>query len=369
MSAIPKTCLAAVLPEYGAPLEIQEVKIPTLEDNSILVKVEMAGICGSDLHIWHGKMGIKAPTPYIMGHETIGRVVALGSGRTHDAAGEELKIGDRIMWAHADCYECYYCDIARKPYLCEDRIGYGMRPPEMLMGGFSEYEYVIPRTKIIKIPDAITEEESIGVACAFRSVVAAFEKLNGIGTGDNVVIQGAGPVGLYSCVLAKESGAGKVIVVGAPKERLELAKKWGADCVINIDEHKDAAERKNMINELTGGKGPELVVECSGYPPAFNEGVDMVQKGGRYLVVGMTSPAEITFSPFFILAKNIQVIGSGGAIIPHFYKALRFIESRKDKYPLGDIVSKKYKLEDINQALLDMQAGHEIKPAIDNRNR
>ena len=124
-----------------------------------------------------------------------------------------------------------------------------------------------------------------------------------------------------------------------------------------------------MINELTGGRGPELVVECSGYPPAFNEGIDMVQKGGRYLVVGMTSPAEITFSPFFILAKNIQVIGSGGAIIPHFFKALRFIESRKDKYPLGDIVSKKYPLEDINQALMDMQSGQEIKPCIDNRNR
>ena len=368
MSTIPTTCLAAVLPEYSANLEIQEVKIPILEDNSILVKVEMAGICGTDLHIWHGK-SIKAPTPYIMGHETIGRIVALGSGRTHDAAEQELKIGDRIIWAHADCYDCYYCNIARKQYLCEHRIGYGTAPPEKLMGGFAEYEYVIPRTKVLKIPESITEEESIGVACAFRSVVAAFEKLNGIGTGDNVVIQGAGPVGLYSCVLAKESGAGKVIVVGAPKKRLELAKKWGADHVIDIDEYKDPAERKDMILELTDGKGPELVVECSGYPPAFNEGVDMVQKGGRYLIVGMTVPTEISFSPFFILAKNLQIIGSGGAIIPHFFKALRFIESRKDKYPLGDIVSKTYALEDINQALLDMQSGQEIKPCIDNRNR
>jgi threonine dehydrogenase-like Zn-dependent dehydrogenase len=369
MANIPTSCLAAVLPEYSAPLEIREVAIPELEPNAILVKVELAGICGSDLHIWKGEMGIKAPTPYVMGHETIGRIVALGEGRTKDAADNPLNIGDRIIWAHADCYDCYYCDILRKPMLCEHRIGYGMQPPEKLMGGFAEYEYVIPRTKVIKLPESVTEEETIGVACAFRSVVAAFEKLNGIGTGDNVVIQGAGPVGLYSTVLAKESGAGKVIVVGAPKERLELAKRWGADHVINIDEYKDAKERKGLIDDLTDGRGPELVVEASGYPPAFSEGVDMVQKGGRYLVAGMTSPAEIPFNPFLVLAKNIQIIGSGGAIIPHFYKALRFIESRREKYPFADIVSKKYQLEDINQALLDMQSGHEIKPCIDNRNR
>ncbi|MDR3277934.1 MAG: zinc-binding dehydrogenase [Oscillospiraceae bacterium] len=369
MSEIPKSCKAAVLPDYGAPLEIREVAIPKIEDKAILVKVEMAGICGSDLHIWHGKMGIKAPTPYIMGHETIGRVAALGKGRTHDAAGEPLREGDRIMWAHADCYECYYCDIARKPMLCEHRIGYGMAPPEKLMGGFAEYEYVVPRTKVVKIPDELSEEEAIGVACAFRSVVAAFEKLNGIGTADSVVIQGAGPVGLYSAVLAKESGAGQVIVVGAPAGRLGLAKRWGADHVIDIDAAKDHKDRKEQIYALTNGRGPELVVECSGYPPAFAEGVDLVQKGGRYLVVGQTSPSEITFNPFLVLQKNMQIIGSGGAIIPHFYKALQFIKSRKDKYPFADIVSKKYALEDINQALSDMQSGSEIKPAIDNRNR
>ena len=89
--ALPKTCIAAVLPEYGAQLELREVALPELEDRAILVKVEMAGICGSDLHIWHGTMGIKAPTPYIMGHETIGRIAAIGNGRTHDASGNLLR--------------------------------------------------------------------------------------------------------------------------------------------------------------------------------------------------------------------------------------------------------------------------------------
>jgi D-arabinose 1-dehydrogenase-like Zn-dependent alcohol dehydrogenase len=369
MADIPKTCRAAVLTEYGQPLEIREVAIPEVQDGAILVKVEMAGICGSDIHISQGTLGIKAPLPFIMGHETIGRIVKLGKGRTHDAAGEPLRIGDRIMWAHADCYDCYYCNILRKPMLCEHRIGYGMASPATLMGGFAEYEYVIPVTKVVKIPSELTEEEAIGVACAFRSVVAAFEKLNGIGLADSVVIQGAGPVGLYSLILARESGAGQTIVVGAPKERLELAKKFGADHVINIDEVKDPHERKAKILALTKNRGPELVVECSGFAPAFVEGVDMVQKGGRYLIIGQTSPQTVSFTPYTILQKNLQIIGSGGAVIHHFYKALEFIRTHKDKYPFGDIVSRKYKLEDINEALANMKAGKEIKPAIDNRDR
>jgi len=369
MSEIPKTCKAAVLPEYGAPLEIREVAIPNIEDRAILVKVEMAGICGSDLHIWHGKMGIKAPTPYIMGHEVIGRIAALGKGRTHDSAGEELHVGDRIMWAHADCYDCYYCDIVRKPMVCEHRIGYGMAPPEKLMGGFAEYEYVIPKTKVVKIPDELTEEEAIGVACAFRSVVAGFEKLGGIGPGESVVVQGAGPVGLYSALLAKESGAGQVIVVGAPAGRLALAKQWGADHVIDLTDIPDANERKAAIFALTKNRGPELVIECSGFPPAVEEGCNIVQKGGRYLILGQTSPSKIEFNPANILQKNLTIYGSGGATIAHFYKGLQFIKSRKNKYPLSGIVSKTYALEQINDALNDMQAGTEIKPAIDNRNR
>lgn len=369
MADVPKTCKAAVLTEYGKALEIREVPVPEVQDGAILVKVEMAGICGSDIHIKSGTLGIKAPLPFIMGHETIGRIMALGKGRTHDAAGQPLQVGDRIIWAHADCYDCYYCNILRKPMLCEHRVGYGMSPLDKLMGGFSEYEYVIPVTKVVKIPDELTEEEAIGVACAFRSVVAAFEKLGGIGLADTVVIQGAGPVGLYSLILAREGGAGKTIVVGAPKERLALAKQFGADHVIDIDEVKDPAERKAQILALTKNRGPELVVECSGFAPAFVEGVDMVQKGGRYLIVGQTSPTPVTFTPYTILQKNLQIIGSGGAIIHHFYKALEFIRTHKDKYDFGAIVSNKYRLEDINEALDNMKSGKEIKPVIDNRGR
>ena len=369
MPAIPRTCKAAVLEEYNEPVRIREVPIPEVEPRGILVKVEMAGICGTDIHQSHGTLTIKPPLPNIQGHETIGRIVKLGEGRAFDIAGESLKIGDRIMWAHADCGECYWCEVAREQVHCAKRQGYGFAPPAALRGGFAEYEYVTPITKVVKVPDELTEEEAVGVGCAFRSVVAGYERLGGVRFQESVVIQGAGPIGLYSCLMAVEGGAGKVIVVGAPSGRLELAMKWGAGAVISIDEVKDAAARREQILALTDGRGPELVVEGSGVPMAFNEGLDFIQKGGRYLVLGQSSATTIPVAPGLITGKGLTLIGSVSAAIQHFYRALQFIRNKRIKYPFADIVSHKYRLEQINEAFADMQSGKAIKPVIDNRGR
>lgn len=369
MAEIPAKCKAAVLEEYGKPLQIREVPIPVVEPRGIVVKVEMAGICGTDIHQAHGTLTIRPPLPNIQGHETIGRIVSLGEGRTNDVAGEPLRVGDRIMWAHADCGECYWCEVAREQVHCARRQGYGFASPAALRGGFAEYEYVTPVTKVVKVPDDLMEEEAIGVGCAFRSVVAGFERLGGVGFQESVVIQGAGPIGLYSCVMAAEQGAGRIIVVGAPGGRLDLAKRWGASHVIDIDDLTDAAARREQILALTNGKGPELVVEASGVPAAFNEGLDMVQKGGRYLVLGQSSAVTVPVAPGIITGKGLTLVGSVSAAIQHFYKALLFIKSRRTKYPFADIVSHRYRLEQVNEAFADMQSGRAIKPVIDNRTR
>ena len=238
-----------------------------------------------------------------------------------------------------------------------------------MKGGFAEYAYITPLTKVVKVPDELTEEETIGVGCAFRTVVGGYERFGGIRFQENVVIQGSGPVGLYAALVAAEGGAGKVIVVGAPAGRLELAKKWGADHVINIDEVKDAGQRKEQILALTNGRGPEAVIECSGVPVAFNEGLDMLQKGGRYLVMGQTSAQTIPMAPGLITGKGLNIVGGAGASIPHYYKALQFIKNKRTKYPFADIVTHKFRLEDINEAYDVMASGEAIKPVIDNRGR
>lgn len=372
MEEIPKKCKAAVLVEYGKPLEFREYPIPKIEPRGILVKVEMAGLCGSDVHQCSGDNVLKARLPNIPGHETIGRIVKLGEARTQDVSGELLKVGDRITWGHASCGECYWCAIARQPTLCSAKTHYAWHCSDdypHLMGGFAEYEYVVPRTEVAKIPEELTDEEAIGVGCAFRTIVAAYERLGGIDIQDDVLIQGAGPVGLYALAQAIESGARKTIVVGAPKARLDLAKRWGADYVINIDEVTDPSKRKDQILELTSGRGPDIVVECTGVPAAFSEGVEIIRKGGRYLVIGQVSEATTAFAPSSIVFKSLDIIGTLSATIPHYYKALQFVKNKRAKYPFADIVSNKYSLEQVNEALAAMKAGREMKPVIDNRGR
>jgi threonine dehydrogenase-like Zn-dependent dehydrogenase len=360
-----------VLVEFGKPDVIQEVTIPEIKAGDILVKVQLAGICGTDVHQHLGDLSIKPPLPNIQGHETLGKIFKLGEGVTTDVAGEPVAEGDRIMWAHQFCGKCYACKILQQPYMCSASKGYGFAPPQALRGGFAEYVYVTAGTDFVRVPDSVTDEEALGVGCAFRTVVNGYDKLNkhgGINTGDTVVIQGAGPVGLYATVMAAQSAAAKVIVIGAPAERLNMAKKWGATDIINIDEVKAPAERTNKVNALTNGRGAEVVVECSGYPPAINEGFDLLARAGIYLIMGQTSTNTIQFMPNIIMAKQAVVLGSGSADIRHFYKALKFIAAYKHKYPFAELISKTYKLEALNEALESMHKGLDIKAAIDFRN-
>lgn len=369
MNAIPATSKAAVLEAYGQPLQMREIAIPPVRAGEILVKVLLAGVCGTDVHQSRGALTIQRPLPNLPGHETIARIVSLGEGRVRDAAGAPLKVGDRIMWAHADCGECYWCQITKQSVHCAARQGYGFADPSLLRGGFTEYAHITSNTRVVRVPDDITDEEAIGVGCAFRTVVAGFERLGGIGFQDSVVVLGAGPVGLYSALMAAETGARQVIVVGAPSRRLELARRWGASHVIDIEELGESSARTARIMELTDGRGPEVVIECSGVPSAFNDGLQMIQKGGRFLVMGQTSATTLPVAPGIITGKGLTVIGSVSAAIEHFYKALQFVGSRRHKYPLGELVTTHYPLERINEALAAMAGGLEIKPVIDNRSR
>ena len=161
MIEIPKKCKAVVIAEYNKPYEIREFAIPEVEPKAILVKVEIAGVCGTDVHQIHGEIANPAKLPIIPGHEVVGRIVKLGECQTADAAGESLEIGDRIMWPHVSCGKCYSCAILNQPNLCEKRYNYGFSHAgdyPYLTGSFAEYEYVIPDADVIKVPKELTNE-------------------------------------------------------------------------------------------------------------------------------------------------------------------------------------------------------------------
>lgn len=367
MASVPKKSRAAILVDYNHPVEIQEIEILDPEPGAIVAQVEASTICGTDVHIIHGKLKQFSRVPLVMGHEIVGRIVKMGRGRTKDAADQPLKEGDRIVWAYPWCGKCYYCTIALQPTLCQNTSMYGwgsVSDKPYLTGGFSEFVYVRPECHVVKVPDGVGSQVASSATCAFRTVIHNFEHFGGLGIQDSVVVLGCGPVGLYALALAIVSGAAQVIVVGTPRQRLELAKKWGARHVIDIEEVKDSGERKEMIRKFTDGRGPDVVIECAGPSPAFAQGLEMVRSGGRYLVIGQTDPTPTSIIAHHVNLRQLQIAGALSGAVRHFYKAMQFLNNCRDRFNFEELITNTYPLNRVNEALKSMEELKEIKPVI-----
>ena len=369
MSGIPQTATAAVLVEHGAPLELREAQVPSeLEHGAILVRTTMATICGTDVHAWMGEVATEAPRPRILGHEMVGRVAALGPGVTADSVGRPLAEGDRISWAHGWCGQCYECVVNHQPTNCtgnaRNYMTRALTEYPYLTGGFAEYCYVFPSSGRVKVPDAITDAVASASSCALRTVVHAFDELGVLDDRHSVVIQGCGPLGLFAVAKAVRSAARRIIVLGAPAARLEIARRWGATAVIDIGEMPDADERTAAVRELTDGNGADVVIELSGGRSAFPEGFAMLRRGGRFVVVGQLHPGTVAIRPLDIILKRATIIGTGSASIEHYERALQFLDDNADRFDWDAMISNTYPLERINEALERVRRFEEIKAAI-----
>ncbi|MBI2185372.1 MAG: zinc-binding dehydrogenase [Thaumarchaeota archaeon] len=360
---------ASVFAAPKRPLAIQRFPLPEkIEDEAALLRVTAAGVCGTDVHLWHGRL--KIPVPVILGHETVGEVATLGSRLNRDLLGNPLAVGDRVVFASGvSCGRCYYCAIAQEPTRCLRRKVYGINltcsQPPHFFGGQAEYVYLIPGVCIFKLPDGLPTDAIVAVGCAAPTTVHAFENAGGMHHGENVVIQGAGPVGLFSLVLALEGGASKVIVLDQVQSRLEAAKKMGADHVLNISDFENSEQRVAKVHELTNGIGADMVVECSGNPKAVQEGWLMCRDSGRYLEVGhYTDRGEAPLNPHIITRKQLKITGSWGMAPRHYLHALRVIEKVWSKYGLNQLVGRKFPLEDSTQALEAVEKGEVVKAVI-----
>lgn len=368
MSPLPDHSRAAVLRQFGKPLEIEPVPVPQeIEPGAILVRTEACSICGTDVHLQEGTLALKVDLPVILGHEMVGRIVSLGPGADRDSVGQDLREGDRIVWTHTACGSCFFCTVARQPTLCDNRRAYMFenieRPPHLL-GGFSEYGYVLPQSGRIKVPDDVPNDLASLSSCAFRSVMNAVDNLGGIAPHETVAIQGAGPLGLLAAAFASIAGARQVIVIGAPDARLALADRMGASETISIERH-EADARLAKVLDHTNGRGADVVMEFTGHPGAFAEGLDLVRKGGRYLVVGQLGEAETAVKPSTIVKKNIHVIGSFSGDARSYWKALTFVSRHQAAIPFKDMITNRYRLGEVNTALARMRAFEEIKPVIE----
>jgi D-arabinose 1-dehydrogenase-like Zn-dependent alcohol dehydrogenase len=368
MPSLPSISRAAVVRAFQAPIAIEEVPVPAeLEPGAILARIEMCSVCGTDVHLWQGSLAANVELPVILGHEMVGRIVAIGAGRPGDTVGQPLRIGDRITWTHTSCGSCFFCTVAQQPTLCQNSRRYmyeRMDRPPYLLGGFAEYGYVLPESGRIRVPDDVSNELASLSSCALRSVMNAFDALGGIDTTEVVVIQGAGPLGLLATAVAKVGGARRVITIGDPEARLQIARDFGADEVIAFAK-TSPDERTERVKSATNGRGADIVMEFTGHPTAFNEGLDLIRRGGRYIVVGQLGSETTTFRPSLIVSKQLRILGSLSGRAKAYWKALDFLSRHKDHIPFDRMISNRYPLAAVNTAMERMRRYEEIKPVIE----
>jgi threonine dehydrogenase-like Zn-dependent dehydrogenase len=345
---------AAVLDQFSSPLSFRDYARPTLEPGAALVRTEMAGICGTDVHLWKGELKINLPV--ILGHETVGIIEELGSGLDRDWNGQPLRVGDRVTWTSTiSCGKCFYCAEKKQPTRCPHRRAYGIGhrcdvAPHFL-GGYAELHYLRPGSNIFRLTEDLSTESVIGAGCALITAIHGVER-TGIEWQDTVVVQGAGPVGISALAVAKSAGASKVIVIGAPSARLEMAERFGASATINIDDAKSPDERIKAVRDLTNGYGADVVLECVGHPSAVVEGMEMCRDGGKYLVLGHYCDAgPVSFNPHVITRKQLQVFGSWSSEPRHMKAALEFLRTHKEEFPFDSMVTHRFPLSRANEAL------------------
>jgi threonine dehydrogenase-like Zn-dependent dehydrogenase len=358
---------AAVIPAADAPVEVQEFPVPPLEEGAILLRTIFSEVCGTDVHLHHGRLG-GVPYPLIPGHVNVGEIVDV-RGSPVDMAGRALRAGQIVTFldVHETCGHCWFCTVARASTRCPHRRVYGITysAREGLLGGWSEVIYLKPGVKVIPLPESVPPERFIGAGCGLPTAVHAIERAE-IMLGDTVVVQGSGPVGLSAAILAQMSGATEVIVIGGPARRLEEAKRIGADVTIDIDQLAPQ-DRIAEVVELTQGRGADVTIEATGNPAAVTEGFAMTRDAGRYVIVGQyTDVGDIRVNPHLdINRKHLEVRGCWGSDFSHFWRGIRVLAKHGDRFRWERFISRAYSLEEANEALADVEHYRTVKALID----
>jgi L-iditol 2-dehydrogenase len=341
------------MPAPKVPVEIREFPEPALPAGGALLRTARSEVCGTDVHLWHGRLS-GVPYPIIPGHVTTG-TLDKARGSLSDIEGRRLHEGDRLAFfdVHRTCGRCLACTAHRTPTRCAARRVYGITDSadEGLFGGWAQKVYLEPGVIVAKLPDAVSFDAYIGGGCGLLTAVHIIERSR-IQLGDTVVVQGAGAVGLCAAALARKAGAGRVIVIGAPVARLTLATQMGADYTIPL-ESTTVDERLERVLALTGGLGADVVIEAAGSALAFEEGVRLCRNGGAYVIAGhYTNVGDSRINAHeHINRKHLDIRGCWGSEVGHFLRALRVLERHRDDIPFHLIGAQTYGLGEINDAL------------------
>lgn len=354
-------------------LTLERFELPAPPTGDLILQTELSGVCGSDLHLYHGwfKRGLIVP-----GHEFVGRVVQVGVEML-DAEGRPLKVGDLVVpESQVSCRRCRFCRGVGSRYdkvvdynACESFFFFGSKPigdPPSVIGGWSDYVQVPGNALLHKIEDDMAPLEAIVLLEPLSVAVKAVAKA-GVVPGDTVVVQGPGIIGLSTVVAARAAGASEIILTGTTEDeaRLRAGEMLGAD--LTVDLLKD--DPVETLYNATSGQLADRVIDASGAKQAFQQGLDMTGRTGVYVNIGGFRPDdEVTFRPDRLKRDKIDIrfshMGTNA-----YGPALSIIRSRR--FPLEKLVTHYFPLEEAELALqaLERREGEPIKVVLTFENR
>jgi threonine 3-dehydrogenase len=331
-------------PEPG--LWMERVPVPEPGPTDVLIRVRKSAICGTDVHIWNWDAWAArtVPVPMVVGHEFCGEIAGLG-----DAAGK-YNVGQRVSGeGHIVCGKCRNCRAGRG-HLCRNTLGVGVHRP----GSFAEF-VCIPEANVVPIPDDIPDE----VAAIFDPFGnAVHTALSFDLVGEDVLVTGAGPIGIMGALVAKRAGARKVVITDINPYRLELARRMGVDYVV------DAGKRDltQVMAEIGMKEGFDVGLEMSGAAPAMRDMIDTMNNGGKVALLGI-APAGFEIDWNKVIFKMLVLKGIyGREMFETWYKMIALVQSGLDLAPL---ITHRIAIEDFAEGFAVMRSGDSGKVVLD----
>lgn len=323
-----------------------EVPKPELGHNDILIKIRKTAICGTDIHIynWDQWSQNTIPVPMVVGHEYVGEVVALGQ----EVRG--FSIGDRVSGeGHITCGHCRNCRAGRT-HLCRNTQGVGVNRA----GAFAEY-LVLPAFNAFKLPDEVSDDLA-AIFDPFGNAVHTALSFDLVG--EDVLITGAGPIGIMAAAVARHVGARHVVITDVNEYRLELARNMGVTRAVNVSNES----LDTVMNELGMTEGFDVGLEMSGVPAAFSDMLDKMNHGGKIAMLGIP-PSEMAIDWTQVIFKGLVLKGVyGREMFETWYKMASLIQSGLDLSPM---ITHHFKVDDFQQGFDVMRSGHSGKVILD----
>ncbi|MCD2184408.1 L-threonine 3-dehydrogenase [Rhizobium sp. TRM96647] len=331
-------------PEVG--LWMESVPVPEPGPSDVLIRVKKSAICGTDVHIWNWDQWAQKtiPVPMVVGHEFVGEIAEIGSAVT------KYQVGERVSGeGHIVCGKCRNCRAGRG-HLCHYTKGVGVNRP----GSFGEF-VCIPEHNVVPIPDEVPDE----VAAIFDPFGnAVHTALSFDLVGEDVLVTGAGPIGIMGAMVARRSGARKVVITDINPVRLELARKVGIEHVVDASS-EDLSE---VMAKIGMTEGFDVGLEMSGAPPAFRSMIDAMNNGGKIAILGI-APDGFGIDWNKVIFKMLTLKGIyGREMFETWYKMIAFVQGGLD---LSPIITHRIGIDQFRDGFEAMRSGNSGKVVMD----